>query len=881
MASKVENGAGNRGSLHSVVDYCLLGLILLAPLFLGGRHPVGRLVFVSFSVLTVCSSILVICLRPKHPFRVTGRELLLLAAVGLLLLQVLPLSPLLLNRLSPATAELLPMWNVDGGGGTHLGPWHTISLIPQATWINLVMLGAYGLLFLAVFQHLQKLEQVERLLKFVAAGAVFMAAVGLLQFFVGNGKYLWIYEHPFRDATGCVKGPFQNQNHFAHFLALGIGPLIWWFQRDFRHTDTGHRKGVHSFMPRGRNVSYSGTRVALTVAFITVVIAGLLTFSRGGILVIFLAGATSVGLYVYRGLLGKRSLIAVAVATVVVGLALTIYGYKPLVGELDTFRSLDELSQSRTDLWTAMSGAIADYPLFGTGAGSHREIYPTYLKPYHHVEFTHGENGYLQVLLETGVIGFALLLFGIVTSLNWCYRAFQQSSSSRMTAATGAVTAGLAASIVHSLADFVWYIPACMSVTVILLACACRLAQLAVSSPERQRTITESRSAFTRPAWVAVLVAFMLLGGAMIHIMLPPALASPHWDRYLKLSLDSENRKLSDAETRLVLRDMNRHLEQALDKHPLSARVNSRLATVNVRRFDLEQRLGVNPMPLNQIREAAIHSEFPTPKSLQQWLNRAVGQKVKYLKRARQCARRAVSLCPLQGECYVQLAQLAFLEGAGAARWKREYVQQALRVRPHNGAVLVAAGSEAALNGNFPRMLELWRKAFHRDPAVQKDLIAIVADRLAPAFILSAFAPDTAALGRLFAHYRQSQQEQAARLIGRKYVENLMKTAPDEGDPAQAAALWRKARDVHRFLDQRDLAIRCAATAIQLRPSHFGTHRKLAKQLVKAHRYAEALREIRWCLRRKPGDPALTRLQTVASRRKLENTNQASVPMQR
>ena len=73
----------------------------------------------------------------------------------------------------------------------------------------------YGLLL--VLQRLRRLEDIERWMRWVALAAVSLAVIGLVQYFAGNGRYLWIYEHPFRSADGAVKGPFVNQNHFAHF----------------------------------------------------------------------------------------------------------------------------------------------------------------------------------------------------------------------------------------------------------------------------------------------------------------------------------------------------------------------------------------------------------------------------------------------------------------------------------------------------------------------------------------------------------------------------------------------------------------------------------------------------------------------------------------
>ena len=48
--------------------------------------------------------------------------------------------------------------------------------------------------------------------------AVLMAAFALVQYFAGNGRFYWFYEHPFSSASDAVKGSFTNRNHFAQFL---------------------------------------------------------------------------------------------------------------------------------------------------------------------------------------------------------------------------------------------------------------------------------------------------------------------------------------------------------------------------------------------------------------------------------------------------------------------------------------------------------------------------------------------------------------------------------------------------------------------------------------------------------------------------------------
>jgi hypothetical protein len=83
--------------------------------------------------------------------------------------------------------------------------------------------------------------------------------------------------------------------------------------------------------------------------------------------------------------------------------------------------------------------------------------------------------------------------------------------------------------------DFVWYIPACMTVTLILAACALRLSQLA--QPQGKRDM-----AYRYPApgrWIEMAVAALLVGGWSVHTLIGPGIAAIHWDRYLRASVAS------------------------------------------------------------------------------------------------------------------------------------------------------------------------------------------------------------------------------------------------------------------------------------------------------------------------------------------------------
>jgi hypothetical protein len=134
--------------LRRTSDLGLGGVLFVAPLVMGGRHPIGRLVFVAIASMTAVTWCLAQT-RAKDPCRWhwSGAEPVCVVAVLLVILQLMSLPPHWLARLSPHVGELLPLWT--GAPATESWPaWNRISLTPEATRGGLSMLLAYVLLFL-------------------------------------------------------------------------------------------------------------------------------------------------------------------------------------------------------------------------------------------------------------------------------------------------------------------------------------------------------------------------------------------------------------------------------------------------------------------------------------------------------------------------------------------------------------------------------------------------------------------------------------------------------------------------------------------------------------------------------------------------------------
>ncbi len=219
------------------------------------------------------------------------------------------------------------------------------------------------------------------------------------------------------------------------------------------------------------------------------------------------------------------------------------------------------------------------------------------------VEFTHAENGYLQVALETGLPGLGLLLAGIATCWVWCRRSLRRANQRRLYLASAAVSAGLLASVVHSLVDFVWYIPSLMAVTVLLIACAYRLAAWSTAAKNSTaQPVANRQTAWSPPQCGFAALCLALVGSWMIYDRFCSAMAEPHWDQFLIYALDSDpGKKPAD-------KALYEHLESVLRWTPDNAKAHVRLANLLVTHFEQLQKESANIMPLQQVCEAAFDS---------------------------------------------------------------------------------------------------------------------------------------------------------------------------------------------------------------------------------------------------------------------------------
>ncbi|MGW8258030.1 MAG: O-antigen ligase family protein, partial [Thermoguttaceae bacterium] len=179
-----------------------------------------------------------------------------------------------------------------------------------------------------------------------------MAAFGLVQYFFGNGKFFWFYSRPYSDTLKVVKGSFTNANHFANFLALGLGPLIWWLE----HYSSRLRRNKHSFLkPASGGLHIDEIKTYLLgLALVLVLFAGALSLSRGGMAAMLIASTIAV-LACWRAISeGVHLLFSLLSIIVVIGAALFIFGLDRVQTRMET---LSPYATKKVD-WTGGRGEI-------------------------------------------------------------------------------------------------------------------------------------------------------------------------------------------------------------------------------------------------------------------------------------------------------------------------------------------------------------------------------------------------------------------------------------------------------------------------------------------------------------------------------------------
>jgi O-antigen ligase len=439
----------------------LCAVVMAASLFLGGGTRGG---FLSDAILQLIAiPLLLVALWRMFEAPVTRQARLALwfcLAVTLLpLIQLIPLPPRLWTAL-PNRQPSVEAFEIVG----HAVPWMPISVSPHATWLSALSL----LPPLAIFLSTLLLGYRDRRLLSLLILAVGIASVfvGLLQVAQGEGSPLRFFAitNP-ADAVGF----FANRNHFAALLyCLMLFVVAWTLD------------GATASAPRKRYTrhQYDTTSIMLSMIGFTalvVLLAGEITArSRAGLVLTIAALFGAIALGVRNRGVGSRltqsKFLFGAIALVVVfSLQFSLYRL------LDRFS--DSIQDDRPVIARTTTEAAKAYMPLGSGLGTFVPVYAMFEKP-QDTSFSyvnHAHNDFLEVWLETGPLGLALIgLFAIwlVRRSVELWRSAPPNGASELDwSLARAATIVAALLVAHSLSDYPLRTGAMMAI----MAFACAL----------------------------------------------------------------------------------------------------------------------------------------------------------------------------------------------------------------------------------------------------------------------------------------------------------------------------------------------------------------------------------------------------------------------
>ncbi|MCB0220056.1 MAG: O-antigen ligase family protein [Chrysiogenetes bacterium] len=293
-------------------------------------------------------------------------------------------------------------------------------------------------------------------------------------------------------------GSYVNRNHFASLLGM-LAPLALY-----------SALGMRSRSSSGGPVTQQApVYLAFFIALCTFLI---LTLSLGGLLAMAVVTAAVIADRFSSPTPRRAGNLAggVAIAALIVGIVALWFGAAPLLARVSNAAAGHEASAlERIGFWKAALSIWLDQPLLGVGLGTFEHAFANHRPPGmpYLVEFAHNE--WLQILSETGLVGFVLGGGAVVTFLSYSFHPSHpiRDNYYRRLARGGAL--GLLFISVHGLFDFPLHIPANAAVAIALTAVLTAAASHRETTERAERPLP--RNAALRA--LVFLAAFTALGG--------------------------------------------------------------------------------------------------------------------------------------------------------------------------------------------------------------------------------------------------------------------------------------------------------------------------------------------------------------------------------
>jgi O-antigen ligase len=305
------------------------------------------------------------------------------------------------------------------------------------TWQKALLWTAYAMLGFLTAQCFRDRVSLKRLSIFLAVFGCFVALFAIAQEFTGNGKIYWVMPN---QGGSLFFGPYANHAHYAGLMEMLVPfPLVL---------------AMAGFSPSPMRVFYSFAAVIMgSSIFLSQSLGGILAFAvELGVLAILSA----------RGRHTRRRVTLLGLFCLLLVFCLMLLRPNGLWERLMHLQGpLDKAhAASRVTIAEDSFKMVCQRPLLGWGFGTFPVVYPSFRSFYTDFAVNAAHNDFVELVVETGLLGFALMVAFIYRLFRTGTRRVEHWRHDPRASTTLAALVGCTGLLVHSFFDFNLQIPA-------------------------------------------------------------------------------------------------------------------------------------------------------------------------------------------------------------------------------------------------------------------------------------------------------------------------------------------------------------------------------------------------------------------------------------
>ena len=386
------------------------------PWFLGGAIPQAKLVLLLGAVFASAAALTARLICGDFKVRLSYTSLPLLGYCLISIVQLMPIQAYPAVQMQHAVAgEDVVRWPASTFADFRK-PMFPRTVLPAETRQGLAQSLSLTLLVLVLADVVKSSQDVRHILGMLTLSGTAMAALAMSQQF---GVVDVVLGNHWKVSPTVPFGCFVNPNNAAGWLIVCLAAAMYLAGCSFQSSRHSSLQASSQWISWGDRVWYAWSdlvgRIAemttgqiLSVSAVILLIAGIATtLSRAGITAALLG---LVAYFMSRVFTGRWFAASCSLVVILVGsvLFLSLMDLDTVVlSELETLKDPVSESTGRLLHWSDSLRSCLDFPLIGSGVSAYRCASMPY--QHHHTGkwFQRADNQYVEVLVESGLLGFA------------------------------------------------------------------------------------------------------------------------------------------------------------------------------------------------------------------------------------------------------------------------------------------------------------------------------------------------------------------------------------------------------------------------------------------------------------------------------------------